>query len=40
MKHLGLYIDAAKCSGCKNCVVDCKDSDDIPVGMYLRKVIE
>lgn len=40
MKQLGFYFDAAKCTGCKTCVVACKDAHDLPVGLNLRQVIE
>lgn len=40
MKQLGFYIDLTKCSGCKTCVVACKDAHNLEVGRNFRKVIE
>ena len=40
MKQLGFYIDLTKCTGCKTCVVACKDAHNLEVGRNFRKVIE
>lgn len=40
MKQLGFFIDASKCTGCKTCVVACKDKNNLPVGLNFRRVTE
>ena len=40
MSQYGFYIDLAKCTGCKTCVIACKDAHSLPVGTNYRKVIE
>ena len=40
MKQYGFYVDASKCTGCKTCVVACKDKNNLPVGMNFRRVTE
>lgn len=40
MAQLGFFIDVAKCTGCKTCVVACKDKNDLPVGRNFRRVVE
>lgn len=40
MTQLGFFVDVSKCSGCKTCVVACKDAHNLPVGMNFRKVHE
>lgn len=35
---MGFIIDKTKCTGCKACVITCKDKCDINAGMNLRKV--
>ena len=34
----GFFIDETKCTGCKACVVTCKDKCGIDAGMNLRTV--
>ena len=36
----GFYFNADRCGSCKACVMACKDKNDTPVGMKLRKVID
>lgn len=38
MTQLGFYIDTNSCSGCRCCQVACKDRNDLPVGVFFRKV--
>jgi anaerobic dimethyl sulfoxide reductase subunit B (iron-sulfur subunit) len=38
-KQLGFYFDASACTGCKTCVLACKDRHDNPIGVNFRKVI-
>ena len=38
MGKLGFYVDADVCSGCRTCMVACKDRHDLPVGVNFRKV--
>ncbi|BBF23505.1 DMSO/selenate family reductase complex B subunit [Sutterella megalosphaeroides] len=40
MKQYGFFIDAAKCTGCKTCVVACKDKHGSEPGIRLRRVTE
>jgi anaerobic dimethyl sulfoxide reductase subunit B (iron-sulfur subunit) len=39
-KQLGFYMDASACTGCKACMVACKDKNDLPVGINWRTVYE
>lgn len=39
MTQLGFKFNANECSGCKACVVACKDVNNLPVGFKLRHVI-
>ena len=39
-KQYGFYIDASKCTGCRTCVVACKDAHNLPVGRNFRTVHE
>jgi anaerobic dimethyl sulfoxide reductase subunit B (iron-sulfur subunit) len=36
--QLGFYINQARCTGCKACVVACKDKNDLDVGVNFRRV--
>ena len=36
----GFYIDTTRCTGCKTCMVACKDRSDLPVGIRWRRVYE
>jgi anaerobic dimethyl sulfoxide reductase subunit B (iron-sulfur subunit) len=37
--QLGFSFDADACTGCKACVVACKDVNNLPVGYKLRRVV-
>nr|NLI50417.1 dimethylsulfoxide reductase subunit B [Propionibacterium sp.] len=39
-KQLAFYFDQTKCTGCKACVIACKDKHDLPVGVRWRRVAE
>ena len=39
MTQLGFRFNADECTGCKVCVVSCKDVHDLPVGYKLRRVV-
>lgn len=40
MTQYGFYFDASKCTGCKTCMVACKDKNNLPVGMNFLRVTE
>ena len=40
MTQYGFYFDASKCTGCKTCMVACKDKNNLSVGMNFRRVTE
>ena len=39
-KQLGFFIDVSRCTGCKTCMVACKDGHNPAPGMNLRRVRE
>lgn len=39
-QQVGFYFDQTKCTGCKACVIACKDKHDHPVGINWRRVVE
>ncbi len=39
-QQVGFYFDQSKCTGCKACVIACKDKHDLPVGVSWRRVAE
>lgn len=39
-KQYGFYIDTTRCTGCKTCMVACKDRSDLEVGINWRRVYE
>lgn len=39
-KQYAFHYDSASCSGCKACQVACKDKNDLPLGMFWRRVYE
>lgn len=40
LKHPAFHIDLATCTGCKTCMIACKDKNDLPVGVKWRRVTE
>ena len=40
MTQYGFFVDVSKCTGCKTCMVACKDGHFAQPGMNLRKVRE
>lgn len=40
MSQLGFFVDVAKCTGCKTCVIACKDEKDLEAGRNFRHVAE
>lgn len=39
MTQLGFAFNANECTGCKACVIACKDEHDLPAGVKLRRVL-
>ncbi|MBR9727655.1 DMSO/selenate family reductase complex B subunit [Shewanella intestini] len=39
-KQYGFYIDTTVCSGCKTCMVSCKDRSNVNAGLKWRRVYE
>lgn len=39
-KQLAFYFDASACVGCKSCEIACKDKNNLPLGVRLRRVFE
>ncbi|WP_313448732.1 DMSO/selenate family reductase complex B subunit [Atlantibacter hermannii] len=39
-KQLGFFIDSSRCSGCKACLVACKDKNNLEPGRRFRRVYE
>lgn len=40
MTQYGFMVDSSKCTGCKTCMISCKDEKDAPVGVKFRRVYE
>ncbi|HYF94616.1 MAG TPA: DMSO/selenate family reductase complex B subunit [Symbiobacteriaceae bacterium] len=38
--QLGFHVDMRKCTGCRTCVVACKDLHDLAPGQLFRRVVE
>lgn len=38
MTQYGFYFDVTRCTGCKTCVIACKDKHSLPVGRNFRTV--
>lgn len=38
MGQKGFYVDMNQCSGCRCCQVACKETKDLPVGVFFRRV--
>lgn len=36
---LGFYFDENCCSGCKSCMIACKDVKELPVGVAFRRIL-
>ena len=39
-QQYGFYVDVATCSGCKTCMVSCKDNKNLEIGRNFRRVYE
>ena len=39
-QQFGFYFDNKRCTGCKTCVLACKDYHDLSVGVSFRKVVD
>ena len=40
LKRPAFYMDSQICTGCKTCMVACKDKNDLPAGVRWRRVVE
>ena len=40
MAQLGFFFDGSRCTGCKTCVVACKETHDLPVGKWGIRVFD
>ena len=40
LKQPAFYMDSQICTGCKTCMVACKDKNDLPDGVRWRRVVE
>ncbi|MFV0333938.1 MAG: DMSO/selenate family reductase complex B subunit [Tropicimonas sp.] len=39
-KQYGFFIDSSRCTGCKTCMIACKDYNDLPTEINYRRVYE
>jgi tetrathionate reductase subunit B len=37
-KHWGMLVDLRRCIGCQACTVSCKAENDVPLGVFRRRV--
>ena len=40
LKSPAFLLDAQICTGCKTCIIACKDKNDLPMGVRWRRVVE
>jgi len=40
MTQYGFYFDSTRCTGCKTCVLACKDKKDLPTNLAFRRVFD
>ncbi|MBW2175989.1 MAG: dimethylsulfoxide reductase subunit B [Deltaproteobacteria bacterium] len=40
LKRPAFYLDTQICTGCKTCIIACKDKHDLPAGVRWRRVVE
>jgi len=40
LKRPAFFLDVQICTGCKTCVIACKDRNDLPMGVRWRRVVE
>ena len=40
LKKPAFFLDTQTCTGCKTCMVACKDRNDLPLGVRWRRVVE
>jgi Fe-S-cluster-containing dehydrogenase component len=39
-KRPAFFLDAQICTGCKTCMIACKDKNGLPMGVRWRRVVE
>lgn len=39
-RQLAFFVDSSVCTGCKTCQIACKDRNDLPRGLFWRRVYE
>jgi anaerobic dimethyl sulfoxide reductase subunit B (iron-sulfur subunit) len=40
IKRPAFFLDVQTCTGCKTCIIACKDKNDLPMGVRWRRVVE
>ena len=40
VKRPSFFLDTQICTGCKTCIIACKDKNDLPLGVRWRRVVE
>jgi anaerobic dimethyl sulfoxide reductase subunit B (iron-sulfur subunit) len=40
LKKPAFFLDVQICTGCKTCIIACKDKNDLPMGVRWRRVVE
>jgi len=40
LKRPAFFLDVQTCTGCKTCMVACKDKNNLPLGVRWRRVVE
>ena len=40
LKKPAFFLDTQICTGCKTCIIACKDKNNLPLGVRWRRVVE